>query len=298
MNKSKISTDYLEKTTSDSLDTMARSKRVNWDENNLQQARSNVPDTIDRINENGEKSILRKVTSTVEPAEEVKKEDDGRITLKDDDILSGRGAGVNLHPGNIKFRKLIQANKENYVKSDPGRKKKIISTIYEEARSYGRFLKQSSNGESWIQISTDEAKKKVGQALRENAVALREKFKNETEKQKPRSVMTSHGLHQTSLHRDSDDNVVQQQIPEVYPTEPVFLLINDLLRKQNYIKLKQQELQDAQNELQIGYSHLLSHLKMHAPFLSSQFKNKRCDGAYEPSYDRSMKKRKIEGFGA
>ena len=33
-------------------------------------------------------------------------------TPRGNDILSGRGAGVQTHPGNMHFRKIIQANKE------------------------------------------------------------------------------------------------------------------------------------------------------------------------------------------
>merc|ERR1712038_1542947 len=95
------------------------------------------------------------------------------VKPRDEDILSGRGAGVNLHPGNVFFRKLIQANKQKYIRGDPGEKKRIIKKIVEVAENHGRFLKQDLKTELWLPISTDDARKKTGQALRENAPAIK-----------------------------------------------------------------------------------------------------------------------------
>lgn len=94
-------------------------------------------------------------------------------TPKQTDILSGRGAGVNLHPGNVYFRDLIAEHKHEYLASDPGEKKRIIRRIVQAALSRGRFMKQDPQSELWICITFDEARKKVGQALRENAPAIK-----------------------------------------------------------------------------------------------------------------------------
>lgn len=101
----------------------------------------------------------------------------GVMSPNDEDILSGRGAGVNLHPGNVFFRKLIQANKAIYLKADPGEKKRIIRRIVEKAQTHGRFLKQDPDSELWTKISSDEARKKTGQALRENGPAIKKQHK-------------------------------------------------------------------------------------------------------------------------
>lgn len=104
---------------------------------------------------------------------EVEDEINGIKTPKQTDILSGRGAGVNLHPGNVYFRDLIAEHKHEYLASDPGEKKRIIRRIVQAALSRGRFLKQDPQSELWICITFDEARKKVGQALRENAPAIK-----------------------------------------------------------------------------------------------------------------------------
>lgn len=97
----------------------------------------------------------------------------GIKTPRQTDVLSGRGAGVNLHPGNVYFRDLIAEHKHEYLTSDPGEKKRIIRRIVQAALSRGRFLKQDPQSELWICITFDEARKKVGQALRENAPAIK-----------------------------------------------------------------------------------------------------------------------------
>lgn len=101
----------------------------------------------------------------------------GVLNPNDEDILSGRGAGVNLHPGNVFFRKLISANKAIYLKADPGEKKRIIRRIVEKAQSHGRFLKQDPTTELWTKITSEEARKKTGQALRENGASVKKQHK-------------------------------------------------------------------------------------------------------------------------
>ena len=92
------------------------------------------------------------------------------------DVLSGRGAGVNNHPGNIKYRNLVQSQKLAYINADPRTKKSIIHTIANtivEPPQSGRFLKCNSASGLWECISMDLAKVKIGQALREDAPKLK-----------------------------------------------------------------------------------------------------------------------------
>merc|ERR1712165_453667 len=98
---------------------------------------------------------------------------EGLVKPMKNDILSGRGAGVNLHPGNVFFRSLIQGNKATYIAADPGEKKRIIKRLVTTAFQRGRFMKQDPKTELWVPISVDEAKRKTGQALRENAPAIK-----------------------------------------------------------------------------------------------------------------------------
>ncbi len=92
----------------------------------------------------------------------------------EEDVLSGRGAGVNHHPGNAYFRKLIQTQKLSYINANPPEKKKIIYAIVSTIRSKsGRFLKRDTSSGLWKCLTLDEAKKKTGQALREDAPKIK-----------------------------------------------------------------------------------------------------------------------------
>jgi hypothetical protein len=200
----------LEKHANDPLQVLATqsSKRVSFEEENLkkvsQQLMEQDPDSerpvvvekktqertamIEEEEEpqqprNATNTAITAITSHLHNTDEVMEtsnwnpdQDDtseGVYTPKENDILSGRGAGVNLHPGNVFFRKLIQANKKRYVQADPGEKKRIIRRIVEATEAKGRFLKQDPKSELWTRISTEEARKKTGQALRENAPAIK-----------------------------------------------------------------------------------------------------------------------------
>ena len=189
----------LEKHANDPLQVLATqsSKRVSFDEENLrkgalqitqqeQEAEENV--VVKKNSATQERTAVIEEQQTHNPANaSIHGEDmgesncnsneegnsEGVYTPKEQDILSGRGAGVNLHPGNVFFRKLIQSNKKRYVQADPGEKKRIIRRIVEATEAKGRFLKQDPKTELWTRISTEEARKKTGQALRENAPAIK-----------------------------------------------------------------------------------------------------------------------------
>jgi len=93
------------------------------------------------------------------------------------DVLSGRGNGANLHPGNIYFRSLIAEHKATYVSSSHKDKKNIKSRIVEQIQNRspsGRFLhKNNTMTGVWDCMNHKEALKKTGQALREDAPRMR-----------------------------------------------------------------------------------------------------------------------------
>ena len=117
-----------------------------------------------------ENNITKSETKEEELTTTTKK---GIITPNENDILSGRGAGVHSHPGNVRYRKLIQSYKLQYVKSDPAKKKQIIKFVFNIAKQYGRFLKLDPITEDWTLVSDEEARMKVGQALRENSPKIK-----------------------------------------------------------------------------------------------------------------------------
>jgi hypothetical protein len=148
----------------------------------------------------GEKEALLGGVSKREDEDE---DENGIKTPRQTDILSGRGAGINLHPGNVYFRDLIAQHKSNYLESDPGEKKRIIRRIVQAAQSRGRFLKQDPQSELWICISFDEARKKVGQALRENAPAIKKQCESKETIKKRKVVDDVQDVHSEYLTQAS-----------------------------------------------------------------------------------------------
>lgn len=83
------------------------------------------------------------------------------------DVLCGRGGLANNHPGNRIFRRLVDANREQY-QSDPNtnhRKLLVKSILLAIRRQSGRFVRKE-NG-YWVEISARDAFVKTSQALRE-----------------------------------------------------------------------------------------------------------------------------------
>jgi len=203
--------------------------------------------------------------------------DGGRIvTPNDNDILSGRGAGINLHPGNIFYRNLIQSYKVQYVHSDPGEKKCIIKCVFNQAKQYGRFLKLNpSTEEEWNIVPDDEARKKIGQALRENASTIKKQKVPETlnrklDVQAPQlssiadSIQPRFGLGLLSSLSSSPllaqmngcASVTSQPLSAPQPSSrsPISHLwyeVKLLQGKQQDLRQKQRELEDKQNQLML-----------------------------------------------
>eukprot|EP00562_Extubocellulus_spinifer_P003670 CAMPEP_0178538230 /NCGR_PEP_ID=MMETSP0696-20121128/36998_1 /TAXON_ID=265572 /ORGANISM="Extubocellulus spinifer, Strain CCMP396" /LENGTH=726 /DNA_ID=CAMNT_0020170483 /DNA_START=286 /DNA_END=2466 /DNA_ORIENTATION=+ len=93
------------------------------------------------------------------------------------DVLSGRGGRINAHPGNVQFRELINGMKAVYLspKTKKLEKAHIANDVVRRIRHMdppGRFLKEEKDG-MWWDIGDEKARKKVGQALREDAPDIR-----------------------------------------------------------------------------------------------------------------------------
>lgn len=95
----------------------------------------------------------------------------------DKDVISGRGHGANRHGGNQTYRNLVKKYKVQYVKAIADLDKhqismQVVNEIHEDG---GRFLKRVYGHEcvQWEVMDMNEIKKKVSQALRENASDLR-----------------------------------------------------------------------------------------------------------------------------
>ncbi|KAI2504350.1 hypothetical protein MHU86_10115 [Fragilaria crotonensis] len=89
------------------------------------------------------------------------------------DILMGQGATRYNNPGNVAFRELIKEHVVQYEKDAPRKEKAalvklLISKIDEKGH---RFLHESPAG-TWVEASSEKAKKKVAHALRDARRAL------------------------------------------------------------------------------------------------------------------------------
>jgi len=92
------------------------------------------------------------------------------------DVLSGRGGRINMHPGNIYYRRLVTNCKHSYVDKNTKilDKAKIADRIVTMVRkNNGRFLKEDAKSKYWKEIGDAKARKKAGQAMRENATKSR-----------------------------------------------------------------------------------------------------------------------------
>ncbi|KAL7578096.1 hypothetical protein ACA910_015028 [Epithemia clementina (nom. ined.)] len=112
-------------------------------------------------------------------------------TTKDpspNDVLCGRGGSINSHPGNERFRTLVEKRKRVYLTARFKREKRLIaSSIVSEIRNLdppGRFLQQDKKTGLWRDIGDEKARDKTSQALRENAPTIRAEIETEINEQR------------------------------------------------------------------------------------------------------------------
>ena len=106
----------------------------------------------------------------------------------DNDVLCGRGGSINSHPGNERFRQLVEKRKRVYLTARFKREKRLIAnSILTEIRSIdppGRFLSRDPSTGRWYDIGDEKARDKTSQALRENAPSIRAEIEVEINQQR------------------------------------------------------------------------------------------------------------------
>jgi hypothetical protein len=103
------------------------------------------------------------------------------------DVLSGRGGGINSHPGNKTFRDWVRERKDGYnLAITKAEKAEIAHEVIYLVRSLnppGRFLQRDPNSVTgyswWIEVDSNRALAKTSQALREGAPQIRAAHKEE-----------------------------------------------------------------------------------------------------------------------
>mmetsp|Transcript_14312 Transcript_14312/g.22085 ORF Transcript_14312/g.22085 Transcript_14312/m.22085 type:complete len:356 (+) Transcript_14312:80-1147(+) len=93
------------------------------------------------------------------------------------DVIGGRGKGVEKHAGNVNYRKLIAANLHLYKKCHDKDKQKISKGIVAAVRGMGgRFLRY--NGKMYTDIKGKQAVAKTSQTLRDARNPNKNAFQN------------------------------------------------------------------------------------------------------------------------
>lgn len=117
-----------------------------------------------------------------EPEEAKPEEDDPNAIWQptDFDVLSGRGASVNSHGGNKKFRALCFARKPEFEAGNHAAKRRIATEIVNAVLNDGeaRFLKRKNEKGPWLELTKEQAILKACQVMRDykrpDRLALRE----------------------------------------------------------------------------------------------------------------------------
>jgi hypothetical protein len=124
---------------------------------------------------------------------------EGTSFFNDADVLSGRGGGTNVHPGNRNFRDLINLHRRAYLKARKNDKPAISRAIVRSIRdNNGRFLRKDDKTGLWFEIGDDAAREKTSQALRQRAPEMR-KLLFDTEREEARSAAEDHLRHQRMM---------------------------------------------------------------------------------------------------
>lgn len=138
-------------------------------------------------------AILSKIVKTKEKNDEEEDYSNWPVNdIKDphsNDVLYGRGGGTNHHPGNKRYRKLVEGRKVDYVNSKRLDKPLVALEIIKEWRSQkppGRFLKIDDQTGFWNDVGDKKAREKTSQALREKAPLLR---KQQEEQRKEKEII-------------------------------------------------------------------------------------------------------------
>ena len=155
-------------------------------------------------------------------------------SVKEDDVLCGRGGETNHHPGNIRYRGLVKKYQLLYLKAKRRDKHKIARLIVDTIRRrYGRFLKKDSASNTWRDVGNSKAREKTSQALREGAPELRngQPPKNKNAKKRKRDNSNTGAASTTPALSPSNSNMEQLSMAAaiVSPTTS-FVLLSDSSR--------------------------------------------------------------------
>jgi hypothetical protein len=87
---------------------------------------------------------------------------------RENDVIAGRGAAVNLNKGNQKFRALCFKRKPEFDAASHAAKRRIATEIVNKTfAAKGRFLKRKVEKGAWYELDAEKAILKACQVMRE-----------------------------------------------------------------------------------------------------------------------------------
>ena len=121
----------------------------------------------------------------------------------ENDVLCGKGRSSICHPGNQRFRELIEANRGEYARAT--RKQKVflahsIVDLIRNAQPPGRFLLRDVETGRWYDIGTNRSFEKTSQSLREKATGTVTENQGDRAYGRPSLVIPQHLEHLYQAH--------------------------------------------------------------------------------------------------
>jgi hypothetical protein len=138
------------------------------------------------------------------------------------DVLSGRGGGINSHPGNVTFRAWVATRKNDYNlalnKADKAAVAKQVVEMVKAQNPPGRFLTKDPTASSgmgglggwWVELDEERTMAKTAQALREGAPAIRAEHADELIEMKKEIV--EHRRHKHKEHKHHQQQREHEEI--------------------------------------------------------------------------------------
>lgn len=136
------------------------------------------------------------------------------------DVLFGRGGRSNHHPGNKIYREIVTNQQAHYRGCDKNEKTRVAQGIVDRIHNVvgGRFLELDREAKRWFLVPNVVARRKVGQALRENnteeaRAAKRAKYQGRLNSKKKNTGAVENGVSPTNGGTaPADDNGIRIQV--------------------------------------------------------------------------------------
>jgi len=142
------------------------------------------------------------------------------------DVLSGRGRGINKHEGNQRWRDLISSNRPTYIETPRNQRPYITESIVKAVRALtppGRFLAKDPNSGVWYEIGEEKANEKTAQAMRDSKKTSNSKEREPQQQQEEIvvPVVVSKSTPNSPKRVNTDDTFGQRLMQDCTFTAPL-----------------------------------------------------------------------------